>query len=91
MKEMFPHPCPCKGEIKLIIGVGQVVQAVRAVILDLLQVVFSLIYLVIFICILLLIVDAMCSVHSFSFVCVVADSDSDSSSASGSDAGSQGT
>lgn len=40
MKEMFPHPCLCKGEIKQIIGVDQVVQAVQAVILDLLQVVF---------------------------------------------------
>lgn len=40
MKEMFPHLCLCKGEIKQIIGVGQVVQAAQAVILDLLQVVF---------------------------------------------------
>jgi len=37
MKEMFPHPCLCKGEVKQIIGVDQVVQAV---ILGLLQVVF---------------------------------------------------
>ncbi|CAL0328929.1 unnamed protein product [Lupinus luteus] len=41
MKEMFPHPCLCKREIKQIIGIGQVVQAARAVTLDLLQVILT--------------------------------------------------
>ena len=36
---MFPPPCLCKGEIKPIMGVSQVVQAAQAVMLDLLQVV----------------------------------------------------
>lgn len=40
MKEMFPHPCLCKGEVKQIIEVDQVVQAAQAVIPGLLQVVF---------------------------------------------------
>lgn len=37
---MLPHPCPCKGKFKWIIGVTQVAQAAQAVILALHQVVY---------------------------------------------------
>lgn len=39
MKEMLPHPWPCKGKFEWIMGVRQVVQAAQAVILALHQVV----------------------------------------------------